>query len=96
MQEEKKISRSGVLFCTIVAIPLNGWVLSHLWNWFIFPVFDLPFLSVADSIGLSMVTRFITSSTRSSKVDNTDMIAHCILYPFIMIGLGYLLNAILF
>jgi len=43
----------GLILCLPLVV-VNGWVLSVLWDWFIFPVFGLE-IGVYQAIGLMIV-----------------------------------------
>lgn len=62
------------IFCIamLAAIPLaiwNGYALMVLWGWFVVPLFDLPPLTIAQAIGLSVLVGFLTHQRIESKED---------------------------
>jgi len=44
----------------IVAMILNGYILSIMWGWFIVPVFEVKELSIAYAIGISITVAMLT------------------------------------
>lgn len=50
----------------------SGYVLSIIWAWFIVSVFELPNLSIASAIGLSIVIRFMTYQYSYSDFNSDD------------------------
>lgn len=49
-----------------IMMPLNGYMISVLWDWFIIPLFKLPSLSVPQAIGLAIMVSVLTR-----QIDNT-------------------------
>ena len=43
----------------VVSTCFAGLILSHIWSWFIVPKFNLPYLSVGESIGVMIVFNFL-------------------------------------
>lgn len=80
----------------------NGYTLSLLWKWFVVPVFDIPVLSVVQAIGFGMVITFLTRHSTSSGDKAKDiyeaageMLGNAILYPVLVIALGYIVTLFL-
>ena len=68
----------GVIAWMVIMIPLStvlsGWVLTHLWLWFVVPVFNLPVLPIAPAIGLSLIVSYMTDhncETDSNKENDS-------------------------
>ncbi len=83
----------------VIGIPLNGWVLSIMWAWFVVPVFDAPALSVAQAVGLSCIVSFlrarsISSNNSGEKKSTNEVILNGIgdvfLSPLMSLGLAYI------
>ena len=77
----------------LVAILLGGFVIQTLWGWFIVTTFGLKSLTIAQAIGLSLVTHYLTynSSTDSSEdVKNSVIRTACI--PIISLVVGYIVH----
>lgn len=60
-----------ILIWVVLGTVLNGIVLEILWEWFVVPL-DMPPISVAHAIGLSLVTRFATYVDDSKVKDERD------------------------
>ena len=45
--------------CAPFHLMLTGWAFSLLWAWFFVPIFEAPALSIGQSIGVSMVAKFL-------------------------------------
>lgn len=62
----------GVIVATfalmIFSSIFGGWAACKLWEWFIVPVFELPPLTIAQMIGVSMVV----SAIRGWRMPNSD------------------------
>jgi hypothetical protein len=56
------ISSSVVLGLLILATLtiIRGWVLCKLWIWFAVPTFNLPVLSIAQALGVSLIVGMLT------------------------------------
>ena len=74
----------------------GGWALSVLWGWFIVPVFGLPALSVVQSIGIILITGYITNKPSQGKDerDTTEQIisnlSHVFVMPLFSVGIGWI------
>ena len=66
----------GISIILIVSIVLgamlNGWVFSILWKWFVIPIFNLPALTVVQSIGLGMVVAMFNGKDKFSSDKKSD------------------------
>lgn len=71
----------------ILGIPYKGWVFSVLWGWFVVGTFGLPALSIAQAIGLAMVTAMLTShhSANSDAKERTrlELVLTSFAYTFV-------------
>jgi len=63
----------GIYFIILIVggILMGGWVISILWNWFIVPL-GLPAISLAHSIGLSLMVNVFKGYTES-KTNEEEM-----------------------
>ena len=52
----------GYVVTFIIAIPLNGLLVSVTWGWFVAPVFGFREIGVAESIGLTLFLRLAAAS----------------------------------
>lgn len=57
---------------TVVAVLMDGWALSTIWNWFIPPIFHLVTLTMMQSVGVAMVFSLFarTNKLNTSKEEN--------------------------
>jgi len=58
------------------AAALSGFVLSQLWEWFIVLTFNLPLLTVAQAIGVSLVFRALTGSVTLKQEDVKELLTY--------------------
>jgi len=65
-----------VIVIAPIVIIFWGWSASILWGWFVVPVFDVPALGIAQSIGLcsaiSIFTGVTSQSVRQSLTSSHD------------------------
>ena len=52
-----------------VSYAFDGLVFSYIWKWFVVPIFGLPVLTVPQSIGIIIVTAFLTSRPTSKDLE---------------------------
>ncbi len=84
----------GVLALGVI---VNGYVLSILWVWFIVPL-GLPVISVAHSIGIAMVTNWLTYQYQTNKKEEdnskalTELAILFIVRPLAVLGIGYIVK----
>jgi hypothetical protein len=76
----KFLSALGVFIAVVVLIPISGLVVQILWGWFIVPVFAVKALTIAQAIGLSIVTHFLTY--QSVHVEDTKTTSHKIFVTY--------------
>ena len=88
----------GVFFGVLaLSVIVNGYVLSILWVWFVVPL-GLPVISVAHSIGLAMVTGWLTYQyTNKKEEDNikaliSEFAILFIVRPLAVLGVGYIVK----
>lgn len=64
----------GKIFASVVFIILGtligGFVLAQLWAWFIAPTFGLPYLHIAQAIGLSLTITYILPKKSTQEADD--------------------------
>lgn len=54
------IGMAGLMVLPIMLI--KAWVLTHLWSWFVMPMFDLPQLTLVHAMGFVLLVNFLRSS----------------------------------
>lgn len=85
----------------VPSLLVYGYVLSHLWDWFVVPLFGLPALGMAAAIGLSMVTTYMSSGRRNGREIEQKLtgmayfnnyVSYHLCLPFFLLGVGYLVQ----
>ena len=84
----------GILLLLAVLIPLNGWCVQCLWNWFVAPL-GVAAISIWTGAGLDVLFTFMCptpqkkyETTREKIEARVDMVVK----PLIMLGLGWLIH----
>lgn len=54
----------------VLIILLNGFVLSKLWLWFATSTFEIPALSLPQSVGFSLLVSFVTNQYQKGEREN--------------------------
>lgn len=98
----------AVVITLIVYVPLliyftwaGSVVLSHLWDWFIVPVFNLPSLTLLQAAGLALVVGYLTKVPISSAKGEDDQVKHWttvifgLLFPWITLLIGYVIYTLM-
>lgn len=91
----------AVLIVAIASV-CSGWAISVLWAWFVTPKFGLPFLSIAEAVGLSLVVGALTAKshaiTQKGQTGETDWLRTCmkaavlaVTPPLISVGFGWII-----
>jgi hypothetical protein len=83
--------------CASVSIFANGYVIMKIWGWFIVPVFQQPSLQFAESLGLMILTRFLTYSGVNKPAETkktTDIIREQTLETVLKAGFILLISYI--
>lgn len=82
----------------LVAI-LQGWVLTVLWSWFVVPTFDLPELSIAVAIGLSLIVGMFrgynTTTTKDENEETSTKVAKVVVLffgPLFVLFMGWIVH----
>lgn len=106
MKEEKNESGLGC-FLGLVLLGLlgpaaiwRGYILSVLWSWFVVPTFDIPRLSVAVAIGISLVVTMLIGDNGKGDSDEDDepqvtfvfAIAKIFFLPLFILGIGWIVK----
>ena len=91
----------GVPALLALSVLLNGWALHILWGWFIAPVFGVPVLSIAQSIGVAMVIGFSTyqyiesTSDKNGRDRFAGAVGATVLRPLVSVALGWVVHLFL-
>ena len=90
-------------FCVLLAFaaigtPISGYTFMRLWEWFILPVFEqAPSLTLSHAVGILLSIRYLTYSARESKhITNYQIILNLLMYPLVVLGMGYLIHTIMY
>lgn len=83
----------GAIATMVLSMIYTGFVFTKLWVWFVIPVFGLPVLTIAQAIGLTIVTRMATiiQIVKDEKEWYEDLIL-LILYPTFALLLGWIVQ----
>jgi hypothetical protein len=90
----KSIRTTGAAALVIVLlfVPLLVWhafMLSQIWAWFVAPVFHLPALSIAETVGLLVLLGYVRSTGNSGKHEWTDETTSGQIAQFLGSPIGY-------
>jgi hypothetical protein len=87
------------LFTMVFGTIWGGYVLSHLWAWFIVSAFGATPLGIAQCAGLTMVSKFLTFVPQRNKKDErelseqvAEMLAWAFLYPALVLMTGNVIH----
>lgn len=86
------INGKGVALLALLAIPVvlvvssiaNGFVLSILWGWFVVPLFEVPSLTIAQAIGISIVVSYFTNQYNDSDKKEEKSLTEKIIYLILL------------
>lgn len=78
------------LIFAFLLIPVDGFVFQRLWGWFLVPNFDLPELSLAQSIGLSLAVNYATVQWMKQPEDNWECIHDSLVYSLMALLVGWI------
>ena len=73
------------IFISVLITAWSGYVFSILWVWFVSGVFGLPVLNIPTSIGLMIVSRYMTNGVPERKDGESDAkkdLLHAIIFGF--------------
>lgn len=78
---------------SLVVMPIyHGFILSIVWGWFMVP-FGLPAIGIAWAIGITIVIRLITATSRAEPKEETNekigRLVGVILAPLVGLGVAY-------
>lgn len=77
---------------------LNGWVLTHLWYWFVYPLGVRP-LGLAQAIGFAMIVRYLTHQNVATPPDEKGLygivcaLLRAFVSPILMLIIGAIVKA---
>lgn len=95
----------GYIFATLIvmaiAAPVNGYMISVLWGWFMVPIFNLPVIGVFQAIGLAYVAAALTYQTKEQDKDKSygELLLSGTIMAFAKAGLflftGYIVKSLM-
>lgn len=91
----------GAIVTTSILIPtylLEGWVLVHLWTWFITSSFhNAPALTLAPAIGIIIIVNFLTQQFVQTDTKKEGYLLSAfnfaLLRPFAILAIGYVVHS---
>ena len=95
---------AAAFFMWVVVVPLNGWVLTKLWAWFVVTGFDAKPIGITTAMGLALLFNFTTTNRkftqrlRDDDEDTVDLVGGMFLFgivmPFIVLFYGYVIKTV--
>lgn len=87
----------GIVGLIIVASIIRGYVLSIMWGWFVVPIFNLPSLGIAQSIGIAMVIAMLTHQYIPTKdKDNWQPWFNVLIGPWLALGAAWIVKGYMY
>lgn len=84
------------LFALFAALLIwRGFAFMTLWNWYVFPLFGLPQLSLLDGAALCLIVQVLTFTSANTQTLRWDHIARGVLVPVVALAMGYLFLLVL-
>lgn len=77
-----------------IGVPINGWVLSILWSWFLVPL-GVPAVNTAHAIGIATIASLLCHQPRKTPDDQAEAIGEIIGYYFFVPLFSLIMGAIL-
>lgn len=93
--EKALVSCIVVLLLLPVHGVVEGWGLAILWKWFVVPVFHLPALSMAQALGLGLVTYMLCPKPYATKEEAHNRLVTLIFSALVAVGMGWILRLFL-
>ena len=86
----------GTAFFITIAIVINAFVVSVIWNWFMPVIFGLPFLTIPQAIGISLVIGcfiFIESKDAKTKKEKNEAMIGVVARPLFLLLIGWIVKS---
>ena len=81
----------GGFSLVIIALLLNGYVMSVLWEWFIADTFDTVLINIPQGIGIALVVKLLTVDSRFKQTEeHLTVIMSGFFSPLALLGIGYI------
>lgn len=88
-----------ILFVWIGSMILGGFTFQKLWEWFVIPVFNLPYLSIVQCLGLFLLASLFKDINLNNDEDSFSKIkADCLIRSLVCVVLlieGFILKQLL-
>jgi len=84
----------GAIILFLSAI-IGGYIFMTMWAWFIAPAFNLPYLTLIQSIGVGFFVNYLKGRGSSEKTEINDLTQQFILstiYSLIVLFLGWVIH----
>lgn len=86
----------GILGVAAGSVVLRGFALSVLWGWFVAPVFGVPELGIAQSLGLAVLLGlFLPNAAKSEEKSTAAAWSAILLGPLSAILIGWIITLFL-
>jgi len=89
----------SIIAVTVIVSSLwSGFVLTKLWGWFIVPVFNAPYLTIPQAIGLTIIITMLWSRSWSDSEDgdkSIELAVKAILAPAFSLLFGWIVSLFL-
>lgn len=85
----------GLIATAVVGYLWGGYVFSVLWAWFIVSAFAAPPLSLAQAIGVTLATRFVTVRLTPDKKEDREpgkAMATAFMVPLMFLAVGWMVK----
>jgi hypothetical protein len=79
----------------LVSVCIGGWVLQHLWYWFVVPTFHVNWLTLPQAMGLGLIVRFpvyYTAGWATSNEARFKQALMTIIIPVVMFIIGWIIH----
>lgn len=97
MEENKEVkiaeAKNGclALLVAIACVPLSGWVITKLWEWYVVP-FEIPQITIAHAVGLDLLISYLTMHYTNTQRTLTERVMISIGTPLVFLLLGCIVN----
>ena len=82
----------AVLALSPILIVINGFVIQHLWGWFVVTTFALAPLSIPAAIGIALVAHYVTWNYSGEHNVGSPMITTLMIRPGVVLLTGYIVH----
>jgi hypothetical protein len=92
-EKESTEAKAVAFLFMLAAIPIDGWVFSRLWLWFVVPTGPKP-IGTVHAMGLMMLLRFATTNRYTAgKLDDwMGRVLQSVFYALFALAFGWFFN----